>query len=71
MAAGSQSNQTVVKGAQSAINRFKYEIANELGLNVQPGDYWCDLPAAQCGAVGGHIVRHLIELAERQLAGTR
>lgn len=71
MAAGSQSNQALVHGAESALNKFKYEVANELGLNVQPGDYWGDLPARQCGAVGGHIVRHLIEIAERQLSGTR
>lgn len=68
MAAGSQSNVPLVKSASSALNRFKYEAAQELGLNVQPGDYWGDLPAAKCGAVGGHMVRKLIEVAEQHLS---
>lgn len=68
MAAGSQSNQPLVKNAGAALDRFKYETARELGLNKQPGDYWGDLPAAQCGAVGGHMVRKLIEVAEQHLS---
>ncbi len=67
MAAGSKSNQPVVKSAGAALDRFKYEAAQELGLNVQPGSYWGDLPARQCGAVGGHMVRKLIEVAEQHL----
>lgn len=69
MAQGQSTNQTVVTGAKQALNQFKYEVASEIGLNVRPGDYWGDLSSRQCGTVGGHITRRLIEMAERQLAG--
>jgi hypothetical protein len=62
------SNQPVVRGAGAALDQFKYEVARELGLNVQRGDYWGDLPARQCGAVGGHMVRRMIQIAEQQLS---
>jgi small acid-soluble spore protein A (major alpha-type SASP) len=64
------SNRVIVQGAQQQLDQFKYEIASELGLNVQSG-YWGDLPARQCGAVGGQMVRRMIQLAEQQLAGGR
>ncbi|MDA8344018.1 MAG: alpha/beta-type small acid-soluble spore protein [Thermaerobacter sp.] len=71
MAQGSNtSNRVMVQGAKQQLDQFKYEIASELGLNI-PNDYWGDLPARQCGAVGGHMVRRMIELAEQQLAGGR
>ena len=72
MAAGSNtSNRALVQGAEGPLNQFKYEVAHELGLNVHEGDYWGDLPARQCGAVGGHMVRRMIRMAEESLAGTR
>ncbi len=69
MAQGSNtSNRVLVQGASQQLDQFKYEIASELGLNVQSG-YWGDLPARQCGAVGGQMVRRMIQIAEQQLAG--
>ena len=69
MAQGSNtSNRVLVQGAAQQLDQFKYEIASELGLNVQSG-YWGDLPARQCGAVGGQMVRRMIQIAEQQLAG--
>ncbi len=71
MAQGSTtSNRVLVQGAAQQLDQFKYEIASELGLNVQSG-YWGDLPARQCGAVGGQMVRRMIQIAEQQLAGGR
>lgn len=70
MAEGSNSsNRVVVRGAEQALDQFKYEVANELGIQPPQDNYWGDIPSAQCGAVGGHMVRRMIELAERQLAG--
>jgi hypothetical protein len=70
MAQGSNTgNRALVRGAQQALDQFKYEIAHELGLQGVDDGYWGDLPARQCGAVGGHMVRRMIELAEQQLAG--
>ncbi len=72
MAKGSNNNnnRAAVTGAEQALNQFKYEIANELGLQQQVQDgYWGEIPARQCGAVGGHMVKRMIEMAERSLAG--
>ena len=43
-------------------------MARDIGLNVPQDGYWGDLPARQCGAVGGHMVRRMIEMAEQSLA---
>ncbi len=70
MAQGSQtSNKALVRGAETALDRFKYDIANEVGIGQQVRDgYWGDVPARQCGAVGGHMVKRMIALAEQSLA---
>lgn len=67
---GQRSNRVLIPEARAAMDRFKYETANEIGVNVQAGDYWGDLPSRQCGAVGGHMVRKMIQAYEQQLAGT-
>ena len=70
MARGSRrKNRPAVAEAARALDRFKYEIASEINLPshlVQSG-YWGNIPSAQCGAVGGHMVRKMIEAAERSL----
>lgn len=70
MAEGQRTNRTLVRGAEQALDRMKYEVAAEVGVTPPPDGYWGDLPARQCGAVGGHIVRRLIQQAEQQMAGT-
>jgi small acid-soluble spore protein A (major alpha-type SASP) len=72
MAQGNQTdNRVLVSGAEKALERFKYEIASELGLGNQVRNgYWGDIPARQCGAVGGAMVKRMIALAEQQLAGS-
>lgn len=72
MARGSStSNRPVVRNATRALDEFKYEVARELGINIPEDNYWGDIPSAQCGAVGGHMVRRMIEMAEESLAGRR
>ena len=58
-------------GVHQAMDNFKYEIASELGLPVKQGseDYWGNLTSRDCGAVGGHMVRRMIEQYENNLAG--
>jgi|SRR5690554_939431 len=70
MGIGQKSNTLMVKGAYQALDKFKYEVANELNVNTQPiqGDYWGYMTARDCGAVGGHMVKRMIEAAERSLA---
>ncbi|MDI3270305.1 MAG: alpha/beta-type small acid-soluble spore protein [Bacillota bacterium] len=69
MAQGSGSNVPVKKHAAQALDRFKYEVAQELGIQPPQSGYWGDLPSRTCGAVGGHMVKKMIEQAEQQLAG--
>lgn len=71
MGQGQKSNRISVPGAQAAMDQFKYETAAEVGLNVQRGDYWGNLTSRDCGAVGGHMVRKMIQSYEQQLAGTQ
>lgn len=69
MAQGQSSNRVLVREAAQFLDQFKYEVAQEIGINPPQDGYWGDLPARQCGAVGGHMVRRMIEIAEQQLAG--
>ena len=64
----SNQNRVVVPEARQALDNMKYEIANELGINLKKG-YNGDLPSRQAGYVGGYMVKRLIEQAERGMAG--
>jgi hypothetical protein len=69
MAQGSNSsNEYVNRGASEAMYRLKLETAAELGLPNYNG-YHGELPSRMNGAVGGHMVRKMIRLAEGQLSG--
>ena len=70
MAQGSSSNRALVRGAEQALDQFKYEVAQEIGVTPPQDGYWGDMSSRQCGAVGGHMVRRMIEIAEQRLAGT-
>ena len=48
------SNKLVVPGAKQAIERMKYEIANEFGVNLGP-----DANTKCSGSVGGEISKRL------------
>ena len=65
----SSSNRTMVPEAKQALNNMKFEIANELGINLKQG-YNGDLPSRQAGYIGGYMVKRLIENAERSMAGS-
>ncbi|MFZ5986277.1 MAG: small, acid-soluble spore protein, alpha/beta type [Bacillota bacterium] len=61
-------NKKVVPNAQGALDKMKYEIASQVGVNLKQG-YNGDLKAYEAGKVGGNITKKLIEMAEQQLAG--
>ncbi len=61
------SNYKVVPGASEALNKFKYEVASEVGVNLKQG-YNGDISARDAGRIGGNMVKKLIETAERQMA---
>jgi len=64
----SNSNRVSVPEAKGALNNMKYEIANELGINLKQG-YNGDLPSRQAGYIGGYMVKRMIEQAEKSMAG--
>lgn len=64
----SSKNTTSVPEAKEAMNRFKYEVANELGVPLKDG-YNGDLTSKQNGSVGGYMVKKMIEAQEKQMAG--
>lgn len=62
------SNRTAVPEAKGALDKFKYEVANELGVPLTDG-YNGDLTSKQNGSVGGYMVKKMIEQQEKQMAG--
>ena len=61
------SNRAAVPEAKSALDKFKYEVASELGVPLSDG-YNGNLTSAQNGSVGGYMVKKMIEAQERQMA---
>ena len=49
------SSKNVVPEAKEALNRFKMEAANEVGVNLKQG-YNGDLTSKQAGSIGGQMV---------------
>lgn len=62
----SNSNYKVVPEATEALNKFKYEVASEVGVNLKEG-YNGDISARDAGRIGGNMVRKLIQQAESQM----
>lgn len=60
------SNRLVVPEAQEAMNRFKMEAANEVGVNLKEG-YNGDLTSREAGSVGGQMVKKMIEAYENSI----
>ena len=63
----SSRNRVEVPEAKSALERFKYEVANEIGVPLTDG-YNGNLTSKQNGSVGGYMVKKMIEAQERQMA---
>lgn len=61
-------NRVVVPEAKEAMEKFKMEVANEIGVPLTNG-YNGNLTSAQNGSVGGYMVKKMIEAQERQMAG--
>ena len=59
-------NSIVVPEAKEALERFKMEAAQEVGVNLKQG-YNGDLTSKQAGSVGGQMVKKMIESYENSL----
>jgi hypothetical protein len=64
----SGSNRAEVPQARGALDNFKMEIANELGVPLKQG-YNGDLTSKQNGSVGGEMVKRMIRRQEEQMSG--
>ena len=60
------SNRTLVPEAKDSLNKFKYEVANEVGVNLKQG-YNGDISAKDAGKIGGQMVKKMIEQAEHNM----
>lgn len=56
-------NKQMVPEAKAAMERFKMEVANEVGVNLKQG-YNGDLTSKQAGSIGGQMVKKMIEAYE-------
>lgn len=65
--ANRSTNRTAVPEAKGALDKFKYEVASELGVPLSDG-YNGDLTSRQNGSVGGYMVKKMIEEQEKQMA---
>ncbi len=61
------SNNVVVPEARAAMDRFKMEAANEVGVQLKEG-YNGDLTSRQAGSIGGQMVKKMIKKYEQDLA---
>ena len=60
------SNKKLVPEAMTALDKFKYEVASEVGVNLKDG-YNVDISAKDAGKIGGQMVKKMIEQAERNM----
>ena len=67
MSNNTSSNRAAVPEAKGALTRFKFEVANELGVPLTDG-YNGNLTSKQNGSVGGYMVKKMIENQERQMS---
>lgn len=61
------SNKMTVPEAKGAMDRFKQEVASELGVPLKEGDNG-DLTSRQAGSIGGEMVRKMIKRQEEQMS---
>ena len=60
------SNRMEVPEAKAAMDRFKTEVASELGVNLKDG-YNGDLTSKEAGSIGGEMVRRMIRKQEESM----
>ena len=62
----SKSNNIMNPNAREAMDKFKMEAANEVGVNLKQG-YNGDLTSRQAGSIGGQMVKKMIEDYENKI----
>ena len=64
--ANSNSNKKLGPEAMSALDKFKYEVASEIGVTLKDG-YNGDISAKDAGKIGGNMVRKMIQQVENNM----
>ncbi|MGF7036407.1 hypothetical protein J2T17_007470 [Paenibacillus mucilaginosus] len=70
MAQNQSSNRLVVPQASRALDQLKYEVAQELRIQIPQDGYYGYMTTRDTGAIGGHITRRLVQIVEQQLSAT-
>ena len=66
MSSQSRSNRVEVPEAKAAMDKFKTEVASELGVNLKEG-YNGDLTSKEAGSIGGEMVRRMVKSYEESI----
>ena len=64
--ANNNSNRKLVPEAMNALDKFKYEVASEVGVTLKDG-YNGDLSSRDAGRIGGNMVRKMIQQVENNM----
>ena len=64
----SGSKRIMVPEARAAMDQFKMEAANEVGVNLKKG-YNGNLTSREAGSIGGQMVKKMIQSYENKLSG--
>jgi hypothetical protein len=64
----SRNNRVLVPQARQGLDRFKLEVASEVGISNYDGIDKGNLTSRQNGYVGGFMVKHMVEAYEQNLS---
>ena len=67
MAYSNNSNKKLVPEAMDALEKFKYEVASEVGVTLKDG-YNGDISSRDAGRIGGNMVKKMIQQVENNMA---
>lgn len=66
-----RSNKPVNPAAENALDKMKMEVSTELGIADRVRSQgWASMTSADCGRVGGHMVRKMIQQYESSMSGS-
>ena len=64
--ANNNSNRKLVPEAQEALDKFKYEVASEVGVSLKNG-YNGDISSRDAGRIGGNMVKKMVQDYEQKI----
>lgn len=64
-----RSNSLLVPQASAALDQMKFEVAQELGIQIPADGYMGYMTTRDAGSLGGSITKRLVQIAEQQLGG--